>query len=85
VASVTTPVPGRKIISFSATLAGVVGFEDMNTFTIFKLALTAGLTVAVAFINAELALAILAAAGVITITLHDYSARRVVARSGWAA
>lgn len=63
----------------------MVGFEDMNTFTIFKLALTAGLTVAVAFINAELALAILAAAGVIAITLHDYSDRRLVVRSGLAA
>lgn len=77
--------PVREDNFFSATLAGVVGFVDMNTFTILKLALAAGLTVAVAFINAELALAILAAAGVIAIMLHDYSTRRVPARSGWVA
>jgi membrane protein implicated in regulation of membrane protease activity len=59
----------------------VVGFGDMNTFTTLKLALAVGLTVAVAFINAELALAILAAAGVIAIMLHDYAVRRVAARS----
>ncbi len=57
----------------------------MNTFTILKLALAAGLIVTEAFINAELALAILAAVGVITITLHDYSTRRLVAHSSLAA
>lgn len=62
-----------------------MGFGDMNTFTTLKLASVAGLTVAVVFINAELALAILAAGGVIAIMLHDYAVRRVAAHTSLVA
>lgn len=63
----------------------MVGFGDMNTLTSLKLALAAGLTVAAAFINAELPLAIFANAGVIAIMLYDYAVRRVTAHTNQVA
>lgn len=56
----------------------------MNTSVFIKLASTVGLTAVVAFINPVAAIAILAGAGVIGITVTDYRARRV-SFSGLAA
>jgi len=75
---------------FFATFPVVPGFHGINTFismntsAFIKLASTVGLTAVVAFINPVAAIAILAGAGVIGITVTDYRARRV-SFSGLAA
>ncbi|MCW5549945.1 MAG: hypothetical protein KIT44_13360 [Opitutaceae bacterium] len=48
----------------------------MKTFISCKFALAAGLTVVVGLLNPLAAVAILTGAGIVTITLTDYAARR---------
>jgi hypothetical protein len=52
----------------------------MKTLIFFILAAALLVTAVAAQINAEVAVAILAAAGVLTIAVFDYSGRRVVSR-----
>jgi UDP-glucose 6-dehydrogenase len=63
---------------------GINTIISMNTSVFIKLASAAGLAAVVAFINPVAALAFLAGAGVIGITVTDYRARRA-SFSGLAA